>query len=56
MITVDVSGFSGDAYYCVLGTRMGENGVPVRENGGRIAVGQTGRKVVFRNVPEETII
>ncbi len=52
MITVDVSGFSGDAYYCVLGTRMGENGVPVRENGGRIAVGQTGRKVVFRNVPE----
>lgn len=52
MITVDVSGFSGDVYYCVLGTRTGENGVPVRENGGRIAVGQTGRKVVFRNVPE----
>lgn len=54
MITVEFSPFKGDAYYCVLGTEN-KNGVPVRSGkNGRIAIGQTGNKVVFRNVNKGT--
>ena len=55
MITVQFSEFTGDMYYCILGTGINEAGVPVRSgNNGRIAISQTGNKVVFRNVNKGT--
>ena len=55
MITVQFSEFTGDMYYCILGTGINEAGVPIRSgNNGRIAISQTGNKVVFRNVNKGT--
>ena len=55
MITVQLSEFTGDMYYCVLGTGKNEAGVPIRSgSSGRIAISQTGNKVVFRNVNKGT--
>ena len=55
MITVQFSEFTGDMYYCVLGTGKNEAGAPVRSgSSGRIAISQTGNKVVFRNVNKGT--
>ena len=55
MITVQFSEFTGDMYYCILGTGINEAGAPVRSgNNGRIAISQTGNKVVFRNVNKGT--
>ena len=53
MVTVQFSEFTGDMYYCVLGTGKTDDGVPVRSgNSGRIAVSQTGNQVTFRNVAQ----
>lgn len=55
MVTVQFSGFTGDMYYCVLGTGKTDDGVPVRSgNNGRIAVSQTGNQATFRNVDQGT--
>ncbi len=55
MVTVQFSEFTGDMYYCVLGTGKTDDGEPVRTgNSGRIAVSQTGNQVTFRNVAQGT--
>ncbi|HJB28213.1 MAG TPA: leucine-rich repeat domain-containing protein [Candidatus Blautia faecavium] len=53
MVTIQFSEFTGDMYYCVLGTGKTDDGVPVRSgNSGRIAVSQTDNQVTFRNVAQ----
>ena len=55
MVTVQFSKFTGDMYYCVLGTGKTDDGTPVRSGkNGRIAVSQTGNQVTFRNVNQGT--
>ncbi len=55
MVTVQFSEFTGDMYYCVLGTGKTDDGTPVRSGkNGRIAVSQTGNQVTFRNVNQGT--
>ena len=53
MATIVLSDFYGDMYYCVAGTGK-RNNEPVRGKNGRIAIYQTGNKVVFRNLNKGT--
>ncbi|MDO4340768.1 MAG: leucine-rich repeat domain-containing protein [Eubacteriales bacterium] len=54
-VTLELGNFSGDMYYCILGTRKTLYGKPVRSNRyARIAVGQTGKRIVFRNIQKGT--
>ena len=53
MATIELSDFYGDMYYCVAGT-VKRNNEPVRRKNGRIAINQTGNKVVFRNLSKGT--
>lgn len=53
MVTIELSGFYGDMYYCVSGTGI-KNDEPVRGKNGRIAINQKGNKVVFRNLSKGT--